>query len=537
LNLKYAARLRGNIKTQSYFEIHTARFDDILRHVVDFCDAFSNGPIFIKLTRELPWLTPCKESWQFLQTILDQAQRSRKVGLIIANTRQTRVPADLIHEQQKAAYPGELAGGVLAGEQLYIETYSLIRNFVAAFRQHLTGIPIIATGGITTLSSFLEMVYAGAPAAQLFTAFRVYRIDYYKSLVRDLTALIENAQFPSYAAFFQFIQEESEQRLKTVRFHALHIPVRNREALLEQLRQQKQHWLRLIAKQGELEISQLYTDEEIEEGVTIGACHLMSAKQAGYPFLNATSKRYKKARLKRELERVRVACTRASFTGHILVQLLAGSGTTYEEEAFESNFKLIERMTLGGDWDLALLTEAYLEELCRYQDQLDESHRPVILGLLMSSSYHLCHFVSEFKEVTEIYNFGGKEAELVLERLADRNVIPRHITRTVVRTDELIVWLRYGRGSACFLAKDPLCALYMALAGSEKMHRQRDERINLFLLGSIGFCRRMGVEGLLRVYADIRAGRAQSKRLEADQALYRLLERETEQVRLTYLKF
>jgi dihydroorotate dehydrogenase len=140
--------------------------------------------MFIKLTRELPWLKPCTEFDKLLDIIVQQTGRGRSVGLVVANTRKLAVPADLVIGLQKRQHQGELTGGILAGEALYLETYNLLRQLWRGYRNDLIAnrIPIIAAGGVTTLASTIEVLRAGATAVQMCTAFDTYGPSYYSRL-------------------------------------------------------------------------------------------------------------------------------------------------------------------------------------------------------------------------------------------------------------------------------------------------------------------------------------------------------------------
>jgi len=126
LNLKYAARPNNDGRPFSFEEHQRHSLDDILANIAAFAGAFSGSTLFVKVTRELPWLRySCHEMKRLFDLLKDIRARDR-VGVIVANTRKARVPNDLIVDQNIRLTSDGLSGGIIAGDVLYIDTFDLI---------------------------------------------------------------------------------------------------------------------------------------------------------------------------------------------------------------------------------------------------------------------------------------------------------------------------------------------------------------------------------------------------------------------------
>jgi len=531
LNLKYAARPADISANSSFFEQQKDAINQVRGEISEFCGAFGAKPVFVKLTREFPWLRPCQELKDLADTIKNERRQQRQLGLIVANTRKSQIPADLSADYHKGHFPGELSGGILAGEYLYIDTYNLVQG---VFKEPaLAGVPIIATGGITTVSKLVEVIHAGAVAVQVYSALKAYGFSYYEELRENLDSLLQRSGLRSYADLMHVMRASGakEERGK-IRFHALDIPIKKSTTLKADIESQRERWLKDISEGLRAQILRDYRDDDIGARFAGTTKKVVVAQDLRLPSLNSFP-RESVGKVSND-STVHIMGTRASFAGHILVYLMCAEYKRYVEDVPGSAGELLSTLIDGGPWDLALVTEPYIEETSGSHSE--GSAQPIILGRLLASEYKLHHFVESLAEVDEIFHFGGREAEWTLRNFALRDEF-RHIEeKSTIKTDQLINWLRHPRGSkGSFLAKDPLAAAYVSLARGSEVRVGWREKIDLYLIGSRAFCDREGSDGLRQIYGDIGASRQKAELLLPERQLSKVLESEIRRTWAPYL--
>ena len=197
LNLKYIFRFNKK-DVQPFFTFAAKRFEELLKELQKFTDAFANVPVFIKVSRELSWLPGTDELDRFLEVL----SKHGKAGLVIANSLKLDIPEYISNGKERA-----LRNGVVCGESLFDQTISLIGNF----RENCDAkrIPIVATGGMIDPEHILMALKAGASAVQLCTAFDYNRRNYYNTLCWNLQNRIEVLGLPSFSNYLERLRKES----------------------------------------------------------------------------------------------------------------------------------------------------------------------------------------------------------------------------------------------------------------------------------------------------------------------------------------
>ena len=527
LNLKYAARPQGSSAAgAAFFGQQQHATDHILAEVAAFCEVFADRPMFIKITRELSWLRPCRELKALAAVIHREREKGRQLGVVIANTRKTKISADLTANYHKGEFPGDLSGGIVAGEYLYIETYNLVQSISS--EPALAGVPIIATGGITTISNLVELIHAGAKAVQIYSALIAYSVSYYEELRDSLATLLQRSNLDSYTDLIHVMRTMgARDEWRKIRFHALDIPIKKSTSLKADIDSHREQWLKEIAEGLCAQISRNYDDRDIGNRVAKLQNPFAIAQDLGLPSLNCPLPED----LGGEPEDVdvHITVTRASFGGHMLAYLMSSQSKRYIEDIAASTGQLL-RTLKDGPWDLAAITEAYVEEVST--NQVKGGSQPVILGRLLTSEYRLYHFVESLSEVDEIFHFGGREATWTLRNFEARGELHHIEEKSAIKTDQLINWLRHPAGSkASFLAKDPLASAYVSLARGAEVHVGWREKIDLYLLGSRRFCEHEGPQGLQQIYRDISRSRRMADMLLPGRELSKVLESE---IRVTW---
>ena len=116
---------------------------------------------------------------------------------------------------ENSRFFSELSEGVLHGPALFPDTYDLIRRICeagTAWRQ----VPVVASGGIVTVQSILDILTAGAFAVQLCTALDPAlenSYEYYIWLQNQLSDLMEDCGVANFDALITTFHGERDLRL------------------------------------------------------------------------------------------------------------------------------------------------------------------------------------------------------------------------------------------------------------------------------------------------------------------------------------
>ena len=189
LNLKYSFRFSREAEAE-FATVAREKFSKVLQEISRFSDAFSDLPIFIKLSRELTWLPGTSE----LDELLKLLKTHGKAGLLVANSLKLDIPVFIFSGKEES-----LRGGVMCGEHLFDSTISFIeglKNYCEA-----SSVPLVATGGMITMEQILTAMRAGAHAVQLCTIFEYNGLHHYNTLCWDLQNRIELKGLSTFTEF------------------------------------------------------------------------------------------------------------------------------------------------------------------------------------------------------------------------------------------------------------------------------------------------------------------------------------------------
>jgi dihydroorotate dehydrogenase len=192
LNLKYAVRSRTSGDIHSKFETDKLIFENIYKEVQGFLNVFKNYPCFIKFTREIDWIGDFQE----FKMIVKLAEQHSRTGIILANTKKWVIPSS------SSGLATELEGGIIAGQELFKETYNIVRSVIPFIPDTM---PIIATGGIDTVWSIVDMLKTGVKVVQLCTAFQLRGLNYYNHLTKSLNNIQKQLRADSYGQLLKKI--------------------------------------------------------------------------------------------------------------------------------------------------------------------------------------------------------------------------------------------------------------------------------------------------------------------------------------------
>jgi dihydroorotate dehydrogenase len=200
LNLKYSVRPPKTATVVSALEHLVRQTTVILEEVASFLKVFASYPVFVKVSREIPWLGHSSE----MSDLLDLIGRHGKAGLIVANTERYVVPPSASIDHMI------LQDGIIAGRSLFNKTFHLTREIAPL--AYMAGVPIIASGGIFHFNQIIDLIEVGASAVQLCSAIHFYGMSYLMQLREDFARYVHESKVPTYMNLVANLQTSLSKR-------------------------------------------------------------------------------------------------------------------------------------------------------------------------------------------------------------------------------------------------------------------------------------------------------------------------------------
>jgi len=470
LNLKYSARIEKDHRNQSFSDYHKNKYSEICREVIKFSDAFNHSTQFIKVTRELPWLTPCKEWFDFIDIL---SERENNIGLIIANTRKIRIPGTLLEIDLFKKTPTELSEGVLVGSPLFLETYNIIRSLhLKTEKIDSIPIPIIASGGIIGLSETLDILSAGAKGVQLCTALHKERHHYYAWLCGHLNDVIDRFEFSNYDEFLRLLRLEGEV-LKSKIISYLRTTNNFKVYVEKKVDSKKQEFKKILIdyiKEGSNDTLNVIENRDKSINDIINRHNLiLPIPNIWTELQQAELFETNPEQLKQELSEKKyfvISMLGASISHSIFLKLRDLFIPKLKVDRQDDSMRVIKKIANGKKWDLAVISENYFEILG--EQNILREYCPVPLGAICKSKYNLKAFnTHENENITDIYHFGGAQSTKELESLISRNGSLEDVRIQSVAMHQIARILTYPASHIAVFTKDPLSSLYSILCDVE----------------------------------------------------------------------
>lgn len=468
LNLKYSGRLGPKGKRSSWLKFQQGQLDLICRDVRAFSESFGSLPHFVKLTRDFVWLRPCAEWFQFADVIRALVANGRRVGLIFANSPKLRVPSAWLGPRSRREDPDELAGGVLVGSPLFLDTYNIIRS-LSMETPEFENIPIVASGGIMGLSESIDVWMAGAIAVQLCSALVAERPHYYSWLVGQLREVMRAEVVDTFPALLRKLRHERSSGLRSLRHH---VQSKERDfdkfvaSRLEDGSEQVRAALRTFICDGARDTLSSWAGSP-PPGLRVEGWDGAELTSSGVPTMvesmaNDTDLFPEHADVIAQDTPLRVLSMLGATMAHAFFLDLRETGfPRLDIQRWDTSSEVAARLMRGPSWDLAVMSEAYVEDLLGIPRRA--SHAPIVLGAIGDGSYVLRAF-RPGSTIRAIYHFGGKQSESATRSLvastADLSSVQVH-SATVSQIARI---LTVPNDSIGVFAKDPICRIYEILA-------------------------------------------------------------------------
>jgi len=420
LNCKYTFRKR------SLQSLLTEELEHIHRDIKKFLDIFLNNlPVLVKLPREIAPLLDTPEFQRILATI-----NEAKAGLIVANSRRIRVPPS------RTTGTKELATGVVVGEYLFLETYHMVQTLDTARQEGAPTHPIVASGGISDIGGFVDLITAGAKAVQLCTILDISGVQVVPWLREQLEILCRD--FGSFARFSDEIRSDQSRSSDVIQLA--------RDFRLNPLRSVKE-----VFRKQEVALLQLLVGVIRDE---CGAVGMITTEQdcgeipKGLRFVvtqgNASSFLLSK---------------RCIYKAGFLPIELESSGD-FVNSLKDPNFM----------YDFAIVPESTFRNITRQRSLIPENNRPVEIGHIADSIFELvCHTPKDLLKINFVYHFGGTTSRYALGELLKVHKMETEEISDLIRP-KLLPLLRFWQEGSAILAKPPLSRIY-GMLGRGDMQR------------------------------------------------------------------
>lgn len=513
LNTKYTGRLPESAEWPSYLEFHAHQHQDLINHITDFSDTFSHIPQFVKLSRDFPWLTPCKELELFSQKLIELLSAGRRIGLVIANTPRLRVPPTALSSKsdkgpKRAMKPIELSDGVLCGEDLFLGTYNLIRE-IRLSRILPETIPIVASGGILSLGDVVDILFAGAVAIQMCTAFEEKKFQYYAWIIGQLDRLLQMTRCASMDRFCWKLRGEGETGLQRIREAVYEISVDFKEFVDREIKRKDVEILEIL--------SGVLKEEARQANIQPRAVSVYSREFKDFVHkpsnLKLPSLNYMQLQaippesIPNESEQPRVLLSMmGSLLSHAMLSLLAEDVWPKSKVwLFDDSASVLKGMSDIEPWDLAVISIANLGKL--KETRLSPNYKPVLLGVIASGRYVLRSTAGDMDKINEIYHFGGTQSEVCLNRLIKNHPTLEKCSVNLGTITDLAQLLQMPLKSTGIFVKDPIGQIYLKLMTNEDMKEHASVPVYYCLLSSKNCAKSLGSQGLMYIYHQLSSWR------------------------------
>lgn len=417
LNCKYSFR--------SYPETLIKGLEAIAADIKQFLEIFSDFPVLIKLSREIAPLIETPEFSIILATI-----RTAGAGLVVANSKRSIVPPSRLVNPKNIlnkVQPEELDSGVLVGEYLFLETYNMIKKLSAAPKAGASDLPIVASGGVSEISGFIDLIAAGADAVQLCTFLDVKGVQAVHWLREQLTSLI--SEFGSFTS------------------------------LIKTLRSDSQKWSSIVQRSREFEFdSKLIVERAFKKKELITGIFANT--------LLEECKSFPAPKPQMDLEKIPEGLRFVLLAGNASSFLLASQCIIkfrFIPLEFDSSTKFINALASPEfEYDFAIIPESILTYARKQSDKILPDNLPIKIGSISKSIFELVGLPSKkLSDIETIYQFGGTSSRNALDQL-----LAVHNTATLeLFRPQILPLLQFWPEKAAILAKPPLSRIYGILGG------------------------------------------------------------------------
>ena len=481
-NLKYSLRPDVNAQDTSYLDRAREQWRSIKEELGKFIKAFGKIPILVKIPRELDAFIPSKEWFDFWRTLQEANLKGARLGILAANTLRCRI-APMFHEENaRGRFYSELSQGILCGPALFLNTYDLVRRICQpgiAWQE----VPVVATGGITTVQTILDVMSAGAYAVQLCAALDIHSYEYYSWLVNQLSEVMKRCRIMTMSKLQNTLHEERDLRVSVVKAKASDLS-RGYPSYVKEFFDEHREQIKQVIT------SSIPESAALSATIVSAPAEMRSAEQFGLPFFSTQGEI--------EANYPEQALTIISNTGQLGIHAVLTKLAKHRNRVYPTSSDTIAALTREKlPWDITALS--YASTLRWTVDRPNDPTAPIFLGFMGNDAFKVIATHNDASKIKKLYQFGGSSSQQVAPRAAkDFPDIAPEVLNPSALSYLIFTWPE----DTAILLKEPLASIYGLLANRE-IHVLKTYDTPMCLVGSVNFARTHGGH-VQKLYAGLR---------------------------------
>jgi dihydroorotate dehydrogenase len=465
-NLKYSLRTDVDASERSYIERARQQWESVKRELERFIKAFGKTPILVKLPRELDSFIPSQE-WSLLwRTLYDANVSGARIGILVANTLRCRI-APMFHDANfKGRFFSELSQGVLCGPALFLNTYDMVRR-ICQPGIAWEGVPVVATGGITTVQTILDVMSAGARAVQLCAALDIHSYEYYIWLTNQLSEVMKRSRITSMSKLQDTLHKERDLRVSVVKAKASDLS-RGYPAYVREFFDERRDDIKQLISTSIRESATL-SDTKVSTLIS-----LRTAEQFALPLFTREGQR--------EANYAELTLKIVSNTGQLGVHALLTKLAKHRNQVYPTSTDTM--LALARErfpWDLTAIS--YAQAVRTTVEHPNDPSSPVFLGFLADDAFKVIATHTDATRIKRLYQFGGVSSQQVAS-FAIKDF--PSVTPEVLNPSALSYLIFTWPDDTAILLKEPLASIYGLLA-TRTIQVLKTYSTPMCLLGSVNF--------------------------------------------------
>lgn len=250
---------------------------------------------------------------------------------------------------------------------------------------------MVATGGITTVQTILDVMSAGAYAVQLCAALDIHSYEYYTWLVNQLSEVMKRCRIATMSKLQDTLHNERDLRISVVKMKASDLSrsyPAHVKAFFDERREDIKH---LIS--ASLPESATLSDTKV--AIPIG---LRTAEQFGLPLFSREGQR--------EANYTELALTIVSNTGQLGVHAVLTKLAKYRNRVYPTSTDAMGALTRERlPWDLTAIS--YAQTLRVTGNRPNDPSAPIFLGFLADDAFKVIATHTDPTRIKKLYQFGG----------------------------------------------------------------------------------------------------------------------------------
>jgi hypothetical protein len=382
----------------------------------------------------------------------------------------------------KGKFFSELSQGVLCGPALFLNTYDIVRRICQpgiAWQE----VPVVATGGITTVQTILDVMSAGAYAVQLCAALDIHSYEYYTWLGNQISEVMKRCRITTMSKLQDTLHNERDLRISVVKSKASDLS-RGYPAYVKEFFEERRDEIKQFISASIRESARL-SDTKVSAPIGLGTC-----EQFGLPLFSREGQR--------EVNFAELALKIVSNTGQLGVHAVLTKLAKHRNHVYPTSTDTMVALTREKlPWDLTAIS--YAQALRTTVERPNDLYAPIFLGFLADDAFKVIATHTDATKIKKLYQFGGVSSQQVASfAIKDFPTVSSEVLNPSALSYLIFAW----PDDTAILLKEPLASIYGLLAAKD-IQVLKTYSTPMCLLGSVNFVNTHPGD-ILKVYAVLR---------------------------------